>query len=62
MSNVNGIFSKKIFIKEYQFRRPFFVKKHFFSNSIFEPPCVLKSGPFFDELALPVFSKYNGFL
>ena len=31
MSKIDGIFSKKNHL-EYQFRRPFFVKKHFFSN------------------------------
>ena len=33
-----------------------------FLTSIFEPLYFLKSCPIFDELALPVFSKYNGFL
>ena len=32
MSKIDGIFSKKKFIYEYQFRRPFFVKNIFFSN------------------------------
>ena len=51
-------FQKKI-ISEYQFRRPFFVKKPFFLTSIFEALYFLKSYPIFDELVL---SKYNGFL
>ena len=37
-------------------------KKHFFLTSIFEPLYFLKSCPSFDKLALPVFTKYNGFL
>ena len=45
------------FIDEYLFRRPFFVKK----KNFFEPIHFLKSCPIFDELALPVFTKYNGF-
>ena len=47
------VFQKKI-IYEYQIRRSFFV--------IFEPLYFPKSCPIFDELPLPVFSKYNGFL
>ena len=39
-----------------------FLKKLFFLTSIFEALYFLKLGPIFDELALPVFSKYNGFL
>jgi len=62
MSKINGIFSKKnhfrISIKETIFCK----KKTFFSNFNFEPLYFLKSCPIFDELALPVFSKYNGFL
>ena len=34
----------------------------FFLTSIFEPLYFLKSCPILDKLALPVFSKYNGFL
>ena len=40
---------------------PFFVKKHSFLTPIFEPLYILKSCLIFDELALPIFSKYNGF-
>ena len=54
-------FLKSFSISEYQFRRPFFVKKKILT-SIFEPLYFLQSHPIFDELALPVFSKYNGFL
>ena len=32
MSKIDGIFSKKKNIYEYKFRRPFFVKKTFYSN------------------------------
>ena len=54
MSKIEGIFSKKLGDQ--------FCKKHFFLTSIFEPLYFLKSCPIFDELVLPVFSKYNGFL
>ena len=46
---------------EYQFRRPFFVKKKILT-SISEPLYFLKSCPIFEKLVLLVFSKYNGFL
>jgi len=35
--------------------------KNIFLISTFEPLYFLKSGPIFDELVLPVFSKNNGF-
>ena len=38
------------------------IRRNFFLTSIFEPLYFLKSCPIFDELALPIFSKYNGFL
>ena len=37
-------------------------KNHIFLASIFEPLHFLKSCPNFDELVLPLFSKYNGFI
>ena len=43
-------FFQKKNISEYQFRRPFFVKKHFSLTSIFEPLSFLKSCPIFDKL------------
>ena len=58
---IDGIFLNFFFIDEYQFRRPLFVK-NFFLTPIFEPLYFLKSCPIFDELAFPVFTKYNGFL
>jgi len=46
--------------EEFQFKRPFFVKKHFFLTSIFEPLYFLRACPIFDKLVLLELSKYNG--
>ena len=54
MSKNNCIFSKKKITKEYQFRRPLFIKNFFFLNSIFEPLYFLKLRPIFDRLSLLV--------
>jgi len=62
MSKIDKKFSKKKFIEEYQFRRPFFVKKLFFLTSIFEPLYFLKPFPIFDEPALVIgFFQQNSF-
>ena len=44
-------FFKKVFFKEYQFKRPFFGKSiSFFLNSIFEPLYFMKLCPIFDGI------------
>jgi hypothetical protein len=55
MSKIDGIFSKKNSFKNINLGDHFFL-------TFFEPPYFLISCPIFDELALPVFSKYSGFL
>ena len=56
-------FQKKISVKNINLGDFFFVKKTtFFLTSILEPLYFLKSCPNVDKLALPVFSKYSGFL
>ena len=50
MPKINGIFSKKKSFRDINF------------GNFFEPLYFLKSCPIFDKLALPVFSKYSGFL
>ena len=56
MSKIDGSFSKKKSYKNIN------LGDYFFLTSIFEPLHFLKSCPNFDELVLPLFSKYNGFI
>jgi len=61
MSKIDGIFSEIISYKNINLG-DHFLYKIFFLTSIFEPLYFLKLCPIFDELALSIFSKYNGFL
>ena len=60
MSKIKLFFSKK---KKKSFNNVTLADHFlFFLDSILEPLYFVKSCPIFDELALPVFSKYSGFL
>ena len=48
VKNQLNFFQKKVFFKEYQFRKPFFGKTILFLDSIFEPLYFLKLCPIFD--------------
>ena len=61
MSKINGIFSKKNSFSNIN-SVEHCCKKHVFLTSIFEPLNFLKSCPILDQLVLPVFVKYHGFL
>ena len=62
VKNRQNVFKKTIHLRISIYETIFCKKKHFFVTSIFEPIFFLKSCPIFDELMLPIFSKYNGFL